>query len=131
MSTGRVVAQQSGGLRRSSSLVPSGPLYERAPTKAEDGSLLSDFMMLIPGLRDRPAAQFENVLRHLDRALTAFQEVVFTDLNVPLNLLWVTVRPRPGVILEIAGSIKGLVPEALLVGPRLRDSRSGRLQAGR
>jgi len=104
-------------------LKPAGPLYERAPTRDQDGSRLSDFMMLIPGLRDRPRGQFQDVLRRMELVLAQFQEVVFIDLNVPLNLLWVSVRPRPGVILDIACSLKGRVPEALLVGPRLLDSR--------
>jgi len=48
----------------------------------------------------------------------SFSEVVFVDLNVPLNLLWVSVRPRPGVILELFGAVKLHLPEAKLVGHR-------------
>lgn len=104
-------------------LQPAGPLYERAPTHDQDGCRLSDFMMLIPGLRDRPRQQFQEVLKRLEGVLAQFQEVVFIDLNVPLNLLWVSVRPRPGVILDIACCLKDRVPEALLVGPRLLDAK--------
>ncbi|MHB1529010.1 MAG: hypothetical protein ACYCP0_10885 [Acidiferrobacteraceae bacterium] len=76
-------------------------------------------MMLIPGLRDRPGIQLQSVLRHIEDVLSRFQEVVFIDLNVPLNLLWVSVRPRPGVILDIAALMRCRVPEALLVGQYL------------
>ncbi|MHB1516013.1 MAG: hypothetical protein ACYCVY_09960 [Acidiferrobacteraceae bacterium] len=106
-------------LREAIQMRPNGPLYERAPTRDQDGRRLSDFMMVIPGLRDRRGIQFQSVLRHIEDVLSRFQEVVFIDLNVPLNLLWVSVRPRPGVILDIAALIRCRVPEALLVGQYL------------
>lgn len=107
------------GLREAIELRPSGPLYERAPTRDQHGRRLTDFMMLIPGLRDRPGIQFQSVLRHIEDVLGRFQEVVFIDLNVPLNLLWVSVQPRPGLIVDIADRLRSRVPEALLVGQRL------------
>jgi hypothetical protein len=91
------------------------PLYERVPTRDSDGHPLSDFMMLIPGLRDRPGHQFKEILARIQAILAQFREVVFVDLNVPLNLLWVSVRAKPGIILDIACSVKFQVPEALLV----------------
>ncbi|MHB1515220.1 MAG: hypothetical protein ACYCVY_05805 [Acidiferrobacteraceae bacterium] len=106
-------------LREAIEMRPSGPLYERAPTRDQEGQRLTDFMMLIPGLRDRPGAQFQSVLQHIEDVLGRFQEVVFIDLNVPLNLLWVSARPRPGLIFDIAGRLRRRVPEALLVGQRL------------
>ncbi|HET9122524.1 MAG TPA: hypothetical protein VFN52_03365 [Acidiferrobacteraceae bacterium] len=118
----RLPARAHGALA-ASALRPAGPLYERAPTRDEDGTRLSDFMMLIPGLRARPEHQFRDALRKIEMVLAQFQEVVFIDLNVPLNLLWVSVRPRPGVILEIASTLKFHVPDMLLVGPRLLDAK--------
>jgi hypothetical protein len=103
-------------LRIGQSIERGGPLYERVPTHDEYGRSLSDFMMLIPGLRDLPAARAGEKLDLLQRVLGGFREVVFADLNVPLNLLWVSVRARPGVILEIAVSVKTYLPEALIVG---------------
>jgi hypothetical protein len=94
------------------------PLYERVPTRDTDGKLLSDFMVLIPGLRNRPQQQFAETLARLQTVLSQFAEVVFVDLNVPLNLLWVSVRPRPKVILDIAAAILVHVPEARLVADR-------------
>ena len=94
------------------------PLYERVPTRDECGQRLSDFMILFPGLRDRPAHQLAEALGSMQAVLGRYAEVVFADLNMRLNLLWVSVRPKPGVILEIAGALKALMPEALLVGEK-------------
>ncbi|HEX9627070.1 MAG TPA: hypothetical protein VGA00_09050 [Acidiferrobacterales bacterium] len=94
---------------------PHRPLYERAPTRDEYGRPVGDFMMLIPGLRDRPRHQLAATLARINAVLTQFHEVVFADLNVRLNLLWVSVRARPGVILEVSGALKRHIPEALLV----------------
>jgi hypothetical protein len=94
------------------------PLYERAPARDEYGRPLSDFMILIPGLREHPGDEFAAMLARLQAVLVSFTEVVFVDLNVPLNLLWVSVQPRPGVILELFGAVKLHLPEAKLVGHR-------------
>jgi hypothetical protein len=95
------------------------PLYRRAPARDEQGHALSDFMVLIPGLRERPRHEFAEMLARLQAVLVSFSEVVFVDLNVPLNLLWVSVRPRQGVILELFGAVKLHLPEARLVGHRM------------
>ena len=105
-------------------LEPHRPLHARVPTRDEDGCRLSDFMMLFPGLRDLPQTQFLDRLAGIQAVLGQFSEVVFVDLNVPLNLLWVSVRPRPRVILEIAGAIKFHLPEALLVGHSARREQA-------
>lgn len=99
-------------------LEPSAPLHERVPTRDESGRPLGDFMVLIPGLRERPGHEFASTLALLQSVLVGFSEVVFVDLNVPLNLLWVSVRPRPGVILELFGAVRMHLPEAKLVGHR-------------
>lgn len=78
--------------------------------------MLGDFMMLLPGLRDRPQGQFAEVLARIESVINEFREVVFVDLNVPLNLLWVSVRAKPGIILDISTALKFRVPEALLIG---------------
>ena len=46
--------------------------------------------------------------------------VVFADLNMRLNILWVTVRPIPGICLELATAVKLHIPEALLVAYQAR-----------
>lgn len=73
-------------------------------------------MMLLPGLRDLPESGVGNKLALLNAVLCNCREVVFADLNLPLNLLWVSVRARPGVIVELASAIMTCLPEARLVG---------------
>lgn len=118
-SKSNVVPFRGGDLRaRSTGLHASGPLYERLPTRDENGHLLSDFMMLFPGLRERPSGERRERVARVNTILKGFPEVVFADINLKLNLLWVSVRARPGVILDIACCVKFHMPEALLVASR-------------
>lgn len=73
-------------------------------------------MVIFPGLRELPSHQLGERLLRLQSILQGFTEVVFADLNLPLNLLWVSVRPRPGVILELFRAMQWQLPEARLVG---------------
>jgi hypothetical protein len=101
------------------------PLYKRLPTHDEDGKFLSDFMMLIPGMRNLPAPHLKTRLAVLHELLGRQQDVVFADLNTPLNLLWVSVRARHGVISELAAEIRLRIPEARLVGHTVLDKQAG------
>jgi hypothetical protein len=95
---------------------PSEPLWQRAPTRDEQGRALSDFMMIIPHLRDKPRRQLEQTVQRIEQVLLRYHDkVVFADLNLALNVLWVSVRPVPGICLELPTAIKLQVPEALLV----------------
>lgn len=96
-------------------LGPGEPLWKIVPTRDEDGRALGDFMMLIPGLRSQSQHYIENTLNNIQKALEQYREVVFVNLNLAINVLWVSVRSRPGIILEVATSIRLRVPEALLV----------------
>ncbi len=91
------------------------PLYRRAPSRDEDGRPLSDFMMLIPGLRDLPQAAFRDRVAGIQAILGDHPGVVFADLNVPINVLWVSIRPEIGLISSLASAIQDRIPEALLV----------------
>lgn len=103
-------------LKSSVELLHGAPLYQRVPTHDEYGNALGDFMMLFPGLRDmNRAAQGERV-EILADILGQYKEVVFVDLNVPLNLLWVSIRHKPGLVLELSTYVKMRIPEAKLVG---------------
>ena len=96
------------------------PLWKRVPTHTEDGRPLSDFMVLIPGLKQRPPRECAQTIEALQFVLDHYrQAVVFAEINLPLNLLWVSVKPVPGIILELATTIKLAVPEALLVAQRI------------
>jgi hypothetical protein len=94
---------------------PAKPLWQLAPTRDSDGRLLTDFMMLIPRLKDKPAIEIERTSGHIHSILSRHRDVVFADLNLKLNLLWVSLRPRQGAIAEICAAIRIWVPEAMLV----------------
>jgi len=100
---------------RTPPVVPNEPLYRRVPTRDEHGRALSDFMMLIPGLRDLPESAYQARLGSIRAVLGSYSEVVFADLNVPRNLLWVSLKPVPGMVAGVAAAIQSQVPEALLV----------------
>lgn len=112
----------SGTLTAISGSEPGLPLWQLAPTRDSTGRRLADFMMLIPRLRSRPPADIERTSRDIQSVLALHQDVVFADLNLKLNLLWVSLRPSPGAISELAAAIRLRVPEAVLVG-HYADSR--------
>ncbi len=117
------LARRPGREPAESRLQPAEPLWKRVPVRDADGTRLTDFMMIIPGLGQRPAAEIARVTARIERALQAYQKaVVFADLNLALNVLWVSVRPLPGITLELPAVIKLYVPEALLVSQRLREA---------
>lgn len=92
------------------------PLMKRAPLHDEKGRALSDFMMLIPGLKKKPQAMINVVVTDIQLVLSKFSHaVVFAELNLKLNLLWVSIRPIHGIRNEVAGAIQARVPEAKLV----------------
>lgn len=95
--------------------VPGVPLWQLAPTRDSAGQRLTDFMMLIPRLRNRTPAEIEQASRDIQSVLELHQDVVFADLNLKLNLLWVSLRLRPGAISELVAAIRLRVPEAVLV----------------
>ena len=112
-------------LARTRQLEPNHePLYKRLPTHDENGKFLSDFMMLIPGLRNLSESNLNDRMTALHSLLGGHDDVVFADLNTPLNLLWVSVRARHGVIRELAAEIQLHVPEALLVGHPIKERQS-------
>ena len=103
-------------LQASMELLPASPLYKRAPRTDEQGKPLTDFMMIIPRLRHRPQPLIQETIRKIEAVLNRYtREVVFVDLNLKLNVLWVIVRPKAGICWNIPMEINQAVPEALLV----------------
>lgn len=101
-------------------LRPAEPLYERVPTRDDTGQFLSDFMMIIPGLCKKPSHMRQEIISKIEHVLQLYRRtVVFADLNLKINVLWVSVKPVPGICIELPAVIKFHVPEALLVSHRL------------
>jgi len=120
--TDELTPKQPYQLINTLSCAPNTPLWQRAPTKDKDGTLLSDFMMIIPKLKKRSSEYRRQVLDILIEVLQRYEDViVFADLNLKINVLWVSLRPVKGMCLEIPAAIKVAVPEALLVA----NNRSG------
>ena len=108
------------------------PLWQRVPTRDAEGRPLNDFMMLIPRLRGRPEHQRHSVLQALQQVFVEFEEVVvFADLNLQLNLLWISMRPQPGGCLGLAAAIQQRVPEAVLVANQAEVMLGARQRARR
>lgn len=105
--------------RRAPSCTPwlvSSPLWSRAPSRDENGAPYIDFMMIIPGLKQGGDVAVEGCLQRLRASLDPFgQAVAYVDLNVKLNLLWISARPAPGILRQIARSIRQEIPEARIV----------------
>lgn len=92
------------------------PLSRRAPATDENGDALSDFMVIFPGLRDKPDPSIRETIDTVHRILARYNHaVVFAEFNLKLSLLWVSIRPISGIRFEIAGALQEQVPFARLV----------------
>lgn len=103
-------------LKCSLELLRNEPLHERVPTHDENGKALGDFIMLFPGLRDQAESILRSKIEILTEILSQYKEVVYVDLNLPLNLLWVSIKHKPGLVLELSAYVKSRIPEAKLIG---------------
>ena len=110
-------------ISRHTDLCEAKPLWSYVPTVDNDGQRLSDFMMLIPKLRTQPKIHIQQVLQNIQEVLEFYSHaVVFADMNLKLNILWVSVKPIPGICLELPAAIFDRVPEARLVAQPPRHS---------
>jgi hypothetical protein len=81
-------------------------------------------MMLVPGLGRETGLRQGRVAGLVHQACREFgDKVVFVDINLRLNVLWVTVRPELGLCREVASAIQLRVPEAVLVAGQLAAPR--------
>jgi hypothetical protein len=111
-------------LKLSIDLAPAEPLWKLAPTRDENGGPVSDVLMIIPKLKTKPEQHIKDTLANIEFALKQYKdEVLFANLDMKLNTLWVSFKAVPGVYVDIVSALKASVPEAVLVG----DSHS-RLQ---
>ena len=107
-------------LRSGLEMQPGVPLWKLAPTRDEEGARLCDFMVLIPRLKFRSALYIGDAQSHITRVLGRHEEVVFANMDLKLNLLWISHRFRAGLMLEIISAIRQQLPEAVLVAHTTR-----------
>ena len=82
----------------------------------ENGAVLADFMVIFPGLKKKPNRLIHEITEEIHRVLTSFGDtVVFAELNVAINLLWVSIRPVDGVRFEISEALRSRIPSARIV----------------
>lgn len=97
-------------------VLSSEPLWRRVPTRDPSGKPYADFMMLIPGLKNFESSRMHTVVDKVETALKYYEkDIILADLNLKINVLWVTIKPHVGLSTEIAALIHHLVPEAKLV----------------
>ncbi|MDH5648314.1 MAG: hypothetical protein OEY67_01555 [Gammaproteobacteria bacterium] len=95
---------------------PAEPLRKRVPVRDKNGKALSDFMILFKGLHDKPQGHIQHTIKNIQKVLAGFSDVVvFADLNLKLNLLWVSIKPVANTRHEIAGALQTIYPDARLV----------------
>ena len=98
-------------------VLPGEPLYKLAPTRDEDGKSFVDFMLIIPKLKKKPQEYIDRTLKDIQMVLSKYSsEVVFANMDLKINCLWVSHKPRPGLCKELVSAIRKYVPEAALVG---------------
>ncbi len=104
-------------IRLSTAINPAEPLWKLAPTRDETGKPLSDFLMIIPKLKTKPDHIIKQTLNEIDIALRQFSNrVVFANIDMKLNTLWVSFKNQPGLYMDIVAAVKLRVPEAVIVG---------------
>jgi len=112
--------RQGCALKACTEIQPGLPLWKVVPTRDEQGERLCDFMMIIPRLKNRQPMYVQRAQAHIAEVLSRHGEVVFANINLELNVLWVSHRHRSGLMLEIVNSIRLRVPEAVLVAHNTR-----------
>ena len=104
-------------IKLSLGMAPAEPLWKVAPTRDADGNRVSDLLMIIPKLKQKPKEHIQKTLAEIETALKQFRElVVFANVDMKLNTLWVSFKAQPGLLADIAATLKLHVPEAVIVG---------------
>ena len=99
---------------------PTQPLWKIFPVKDDEGNNLTDFMMIMPGFkflsRDLIIIKVKQIKILLERYKNT---VVFAEINLEKNFLMVSVKPVPGICVELPMLIHSKVPEAKLVSAEM------------
>lgn len=92
------------------------PLWKLAPKRDSEGHPYVDFMMLAPGFKHRPSHEIEYLMHAIQGVLANFERwVVFADFNLKINVLWVSLKYRPGIMTEVVAALRAQAPVLKLV----------------
>lgn len=117
----QLIIRDSSSNAQSSTLTKSNlqsaePLWKRVPTRDHTGKPYTDFMMLIPGLKNFEQFHLRETISKMEAVLKLYEkDIILADLNLKINILWVTLQPHVGLSSEIAALIHHVVPQAKLV----------------
>ena len=62
------------GLKLSLDLAPAEPLWKLSPTHDKDGGPVSDLLMIIPKLKNKPEQHIKDTLSNIEFALKQFKK---------------------------------------------------------
>ena len=77
------------------------------------GSIFGGFDDDYPKAQKSQLRASQKTLNALNLVLNRYQDtVVFADLNLKMNLLWISIKPIKGIFAEIPAAIIEQIPEA-------------------
>ena len=95
------------------------PLWQRVPTHTEAGELAFDFMVFVKKLNKLDSVEQTATIDKIYSVLNIYSKVILlADLNLKINLLWVSHLPRLNLSIEIASQIINVYPPARLISHR-------------
>ena len=97
-------------------LLEGTPLWQWAPTRDARGKACIDFVLMIPGMKRLGEAARQVLVLKLRDCLAPFEStLVYVDFNQRLGLIWVSLKPVPGIARVVTVAIWQAIPEARLV----------------
>jgi len=97
----------------------SQPLWQRVPSRTAEGERALDFIVIIRKLNKLSPNEQKTALNNIYKVLNSYSKVILlADLNLNINLLWVSHLPRPNLSFEIASEIITIYPLARLISHR-------------
>jgi len=99
----------------------SQPLWQRVPSRTAEGERVLDFMVIIRKLNKLLPDEQKTALNSIYKVLNLYSKVILLadlNLNLNINLLWVSHLPRPNLSFEIASEIITVYPLARLISHR-------------
>ena len=95
------------------------PLWQRVPTHTDTGELAFDFMIIVRQLNKLELIKQKLAMEQIYSVLNTYSNVILlADLNLKINLLWVSHLPRPNLSFEITSRIIDVYPLARLISHR-------------